>query len=221
MTAPITQILDIGLKSVNVYLIGLMGAGKTTTGKLLAQQLGYQFFDTDALVEQVAGRCISEIFAESGEAHFRDLETQVLAEISAYPRLVVATGGGMVLKPMNWSYLHHGIVVWLNVDPAHLAERLAADQSRPLLATTPQTTPQPTDRLSVLEPDSFAQAPPQKEPQIESQSQSQKLQKLQTLWAERQHLYRQADLEVAITATQSADQVVNDILVGIPKILKQ
>jgi shikimate kinase len=188
------QTRDIGLKNVNVYLIGLMGVGKTTTGKLLAEQLGYQFFDTDALIEQVVGCSISEIFAQSGEAQFRDLETQVLAEVAAYPRLVVATGGGMVLKPMNWSYLHHGIVVWLNVDLAQLAIRLAGDQSRPLLAADAS----PTGEFSQTQ-----------------------LQKLQTLWAERQHLYQHADLEIAVTNTQTVDQVVEQILVKIPQILKQ
>lgn len=121
------------LKGVNLYLIGMMGAGKTTIGKLLAEQLGYRFFDTDSVVESVAGQPISQIFAEEGEAAFRNLESQVLAELSAYSRLAIATGGGIVLKRENWGYLRHGIVVWLDVPIAQLQARLEGDQSRPLL----------------------------------------------------------------------------------------
>lgn len=113
----------------------MMGSGKTTVGKLLAQQLGYRFFDTDAVIEQVAKQSISEIFATEGEAAFRQLETQVLAELSSYTRLTIATGGGIILKPENWSYLHHGIVVWLDVPIAQLLDRLQTDQTRPLLQT--------------------------------------------------------------------------------------
>lgn len=121
------------LKGVNLYLIGMMGVGKTTIGQLLAKQLDYQFFDTDAVVEQAAGRSISQIFAESGEDTFRQLETQVLAELSPYTRLAIATGGGIVLKRENWSYLRHGVVVWLDVPLDQLQMRLQDDTSRPLL----------------------------------------------------------------------------------------
>ncbi len=110
-----------------------MGAGKTTVGQLLAEQLNYRFFDTDEVVERVAGRSINEIFTELGEAAFRTLESQVLAELSAYTRLAIATGGGIVLKRENWGYLRHGIVVWLDVPVEHLQARLKGDTSRPLL----------------------------------------------------------------------------------------
>lgn len=121
------------LKGVNVYLIGMMGAGKTTIGSLLARHLDYRFFDTDAVIEQAAKQPITQIFAESGEAAFRQLETQVLAQLSSYTRLVIATGGGIVLKRENWSYLRHGVVVWLDVPIEHLHHRLQHDQSRPIL----------------------------------------------------------------------------------------
>ncbi len=111
----------------------MMGAGKSSTGAALAQMLGYQFFDTDAVVEAAAGQSIPDIFASQGESAFRQIETGVLAELSAYRRLVVATGGGIVTQQQNWSYLHHGIVVWLDVPAAVLQERLAADAGRPLL----------------------------------------------------------------------------------------
>lgn len=123
------------LSGVNLYLIGMMGSGKTTIGRLLAKRFGYRFFDTDAVIEQATGQTVSQLFAEAGEAEFRTLETQVLAELSGYTRLAIATGGGIVLKRENWGYLHHGVVVWLDVPVAHLQQRLQTDTTRPLLQT--------------------------------------------------------------------------------------
>lgn len=124
------------LKGLNLYLIGMMGSGKSTVGKVLAEQLSYHFFDTDTVIQQASEQSITEIFATLGEPSFRELETQVLAELSAYTRLVVATGGGIVLQRMNWSYLRHGLVVWLNVPVSQLCDRLREDTTRPLLQGT-------------------------------------------------------------------------------------
>ncbi|WP_448570659.1 shikimate kinase [Trichothermofontia sp.] len=121
------------LQGINLYLIGMMGAGKSTVGHLLAQHLEYRFFDTDILIERVKQQPITEIFQQEGEASFRALETQVLAQLSAYTRSVVATGGGIVLAQHNWSYLQGGLVIWLDVPIAELAQRLEADTTRPLL----------------------------------------------------------------------------------------
>jgi shikimate kinase len=138
------------LHGVSLYLIGMMGSGKSTVGKVLATHLGYYFFDTDTLIEQAAGQSIATIFAQSGEAAFRQLETQVLAELSTYTQMAIATGGGIVLKPENWSYLHHGIVVWLDAPIEVLLSRLKHDEatapgSRPLLQSET-----PSKRLSQL-----------------------------------------------------------------------
>jgi shikimate kinase len=124
------------LKGVNLYLVGMMGVGKTTVGQILAKELGYRFVDTDTLVETVAKKSINEIFAQEGEEAFRQLESKVLAEVAAYKNLIIATGGGIVLNPLNWSYLHHGVVVWLDVPATQLYQRLHQDSSRPLLQNT-------------------------------------------------------------------------------------
>ncbi|MDJ0649377.1 MAG: shikimate kinase [Xenococcaceae cyanobacterium MO_188.B19] len=120
------------LRGVNVYLIGMMGSGKTTVGQLLAQKLGYRFFDTDTLLENVAQKPIPEIFATEGEVYFRDLETKILKEVSAYTRSAIATGGGIIQKPVNWGYLRQGLIVWLDVELEVLKERLLDDDTRPL-----------------------------------------------------------------------------------------
>ena len=121
------------LGGVNLYLVGMMGAGKTTVGQILAAQLNYHFFDTDEVIVRASGKSIADIFATEGEEAFRQLETQVLGQLSAYKNLSVATGGGIVSRPVNWSYLHHGIVVWLDVPVDRLCDRLRADTERPLL----------------------------------------------------------------------------------------
>ncbi|WP_104544937.1 shikimate kinase [Chroococcidiopsis sp. TS-821] len=124
------------LKGVNLYLIGMMGTGKTTVGRALANKLGYRFVDTDEIITQVTQQSISQVFATSGEAAFRQIETQVLAKVCAYTHLAIATGGGIVLQRENWSYLHHGLIVWLDAPTELLYTRLSADETRPLLQGT-------------------------------------------------------------------------------------
>ena len=120
----------------SLYLVGMMGSGKTSTGRPLAEQLGYGFVDADAVIEQAAGCSIPEIFERDGEAGFRALESQVLNAISQRHSLVVATGGGVVTQQENWGLLHSGIVIWLDVVPGQLMQRLKADSTvRPLLQT--------------------------------------------------------------------------------------
>jgi shikimate kinase len=128
----LSQVNDL-LKGMNVFLIGMMGVGKTTVGRLLARQLGYGFIDTDALIEQAAGKTINEIFARDGEDAFRQLESQVLSEVSAYTRLTIATGGGIAQQRFNWSYLRHGLIIWLDAPVEVLIKRLQDDTTRPLL----------------------------------------------------------------------------------------
>ena len=118
----------------NLYLVGMMGSGKTSSGRPLAQALGYGFVDADAVIEQLAGRSIPRLFKDEGEEGFRALEAQVLQAIGQRHSLVVATGGGVVTRPENWGVLHQGLVIWLDPDREQLLERLQRDPGeRPLL----------------------------------------------------------------------------------------
>ena len=131
-----TPTLKQRLGGRTLYLVGMMGSGKTSTGRPLAERLGYGFVDADAVIEQAAGCSIPEIFERDGEAGFRKLESQVLSAISQRHSLVVATGGGVVTQQENWGLLHSGIVIWLDVVPEQLLQRLKADSTvRPLLQT--------------------------------------------------------------------------------------
>ena len=131
-----TPTLKQRLAGRSLYLVGMMGSGKTSTGRPLAERLGYGFVDADAVIEQAAGCSIPDIFDRDGEAGFRSLESQVLSAISQRHSLVVATGGGVVTQPENWGMLHSGIVIWLDVMSDQLLQRLNADSTvRPLLQT--------------------------------------------------------------------------------------
>ena len=103
----------------NIVLIGMMGCGKTTCANLLAQKLGRQTVDTDALIVEREGRSISDIFATDGEEYFRALETVVARELGQKSGLIIATGGGLPLRQENVDALsENGIIFWLMRDPA-------------------------------------------------------------------------------------------------------
>jgi shikimate kinase len=102
----------------NIILIGMMGCGKTSVGRLLAQDLGRELVDTDALIEAREGRTIPDIFAAEGEGYFRDLESELCRELSQPRGLVIACGGGLPLCPERMASLKQGgLAFWLKRDP--------------------------------------------------------------------------------------------------------
>lgn len=117
-----------------IALIGLPGSGKTTVGKQLARRLGVPFVDSDQVIEQRMGCSIPEFFAREGEDRFRDLEQQVIDQLTAQNRGVLSTGGGAVLRSANRQHLYsRARVVYLKSSPAELFRRLKNDKTRPLL----------------------------------------------------------------------------------------
>jgi shikimate kinase len=118
----------------NIFFVGLMGAGKTTIGKLLAKKLKKTFFDTDHEIEKKLGVKVAVIFELEGEEGFRKRETQMIDELSSKKDIILATGGGAILSEENRAILkERGKVIYLNAKPQHLAKRMAYDKDRPLL----------------------------------------------------------------------------------------
>ncbi len=128
----------------NVILIGFMGTGKTSTGRLLANRVGYSFIDTDNKIEAVNKMSIPEMFQKYGEKYFRERETEVIETIAKYHYAVISTGGGVVLNPHNMNLLsQNGVVVSLTASIDSILERTSRRNSRPLLETV--------DRRKVIE----------------------------------------------------------------------
>lgn len=119
----------------NVVLIGFMGTGKTSTGRLLAGRLGRPFIDIDRKIEQEEGLAISEIFTRRGEAYFRAKEKDTIARVARKRRAIIATGGGVVLDPDNMERLRaSGVIICLTASVAVILERTGRRTTRPLLA---------------------------------------------------------------------------------------
>lgn len=123
-------------KRDNLYLVGLMGAGKTTVGRLLAKHYGCTFYDSDHEIEARTGVKIPVIFEIEGEAGFRKREEAAIADLTGLSGIVLATGGGAVLSAANRDNLKkNGVVIYLRGMPEHLYERTRHDRNRPLLQT--------------------------------------------------------------------------------------
>lgn len=122
------------MKSGNIFFIGLMGAGKTTIGRLIAKQMNKIFYDSDHEIERRTGVKIPLIFELEGELGFRKRETAVIEELSQLNSIVMATGGGAVLMPENRAFLkNNGQVIYLRANVHHLWLRTRNDKTRPLL----------------------------------------------------------------------------------------
>lgn len=124
------------IRPQNIFLVGPMGAGKSTIGRQLAQALGYEFEDSDHEIQRRTGVDIATIFEFEGESGFRNRERQVIENLAAQENMVLATGGGAVLLPENRQQLAaRGFVIYLECSPEQQFARTARDKKRPLLDT--------------------------------------------------------------------------------------
>jgi shikimate kinase len=131
---------------MNIFLVGYRGSGKTTVGAALAERLGWPWLDADAELERRTGKTIKQIFAEQGETAFRDLESEVLAELAKLDRHIIALGGGVILRDQNRRLLAgHGKVVWLKASAEVLLVRISGD------ATTAERRPNLTGQGGLAE----------------------------------------------------------------------
>lgn len=123
--------------NAGIVLIGYRGTGKSTIGQLVANRLGWDFEDADAVLERGLGRTIAQVFAQEGEGFFRELEESTLFELASRSRLVLGTGGGAVLRESNRRILRSfGFIAWLVASPETIVERLRRDpKGRPALTT--------------------------------------------------------------------------------------
>jgi len=118
----------------SIALIGFMGTGKTVVGKAVAEKLGKDFVELDVLIEQKAGKPISEIFQQDGEVAFRELEIEVIKRVTENKKQVIACGGGVILNKINIDRLKKdSVIVYLTASPKVILERVSDDEERPLL----------------------------------------------------------------------------------------
>ncbi len=129
-----TGAIAASIRERPIVLVGLMGSGKSTIGRRLAQRLGMRFVDADDEIERAAGMTISDIFERFGEAHFRDGERRVIARLLAGKPLILATGGGAFMNDETRALIKDGsLSIWLDADIPTLVERVARRSHRPLL----------------------------------------------------------------------------------------
>lgn len=165
-----------------IYLTGFMGSGKTTIGPLLAERIGYDFFDLDKAIEKVAGKTVQEIFTSDGEEAFRRLEALKLRAVSRRAREVISMGGGAVTSADNLYFAKtNGTVIYLRVEPKVLAERLAESASRRPLLQDGRGAPLAGDAL---------------------------LRRIEEMLEKRERFYEQSDITLDI-GSHSVDEVVD------------
>lgn len=127
-------VVNANRKFVNIALIGFMGTGKTSVGRLVADLLRFDFLDTDELIQTGTGRSITDIFNKDGEAAFRKLESKTVGDLSSRTKTVISTGGGLPVNPDNLASLKtHALVVCLWSSPEKIWERVRHQGHRPLL----------------------------------------------------------------------------------------
>ena len=130
----------------NIYLVGFMGSGKTSVGKEIAKIKRLNFYDTDSLIELRERRTISDIFSENGEKYFRELEKNILKEISSKKNAVIACGGGIVMDEENIKIMKKtGVLIYLSASREKILKRISGSAHRPLL-----NVPEPEKEISSL-----------------------------------------------------------------------
>lgn len=118
----------------NIILTGFMGTGKSTVGRCLANKLSVRFVDTDNLIEKEAGINTAQIFAQFGEMYFRELETKIVNELSSKTDIVIATGGGTIVNPLNFEiFKKNGIIICLTASISAIIDRVGKGDERPLI----------------------------------------------------------------------------------------
>lgn len=190
----------------NLVLTGMMGAGKTTVGRLLATQLDMDFVDLDEVIEDEAGISVQEIFSRHGEAHFRELESLALREALALPNRVIATGGGAILKESNRDMMAQHLVAWLAIDSETAAQRLNFDGTRPLLLQGNHGAGDESD--AVAEP-ALAGTAGEGALELESGSENDAMVNWRKIEAERRWAYAECDL--VVDGTLSPEAVARNI----------
>jgi len=137
---------DLLKNKENIVLIGMPSSGKTSVGSVLSEKLGKSLVDTDSLIVEKAGMEITEIFARYGEKHFRDLETEVIKELSSKQDLIISTGGGAILREENVRALkHNGVVVFLD----RPLDKLIATDDRPLSSNVSDLKKRYNERIDI------------------------------------------------------------------------
>ncbi|HEU4387655.1 MAG TPA: shikimate kinase [Blastocatellia bacterium] len=155
MTAGTGERGDASLPPI-VFLVGFMGAGKTTVGQVLAGRIGYQFFDLDQIIENQTGRLVRDIFREDGEDEFRRIERAALASCARTSNAVIALGGGAFISAENRAVVRKlGTTVWLDCPLAVCLKRLAGDETRPLLRSQAEMVKLLNERMPFYEKADF------------------------------------------------------------------
>ncbi|DBA75562.1 TPA: hypothetical protein ACH3X2_009120 [Trebouxia sp. C0005] len=190
------------LQGNSLYLVGMMGSGKSTVGRLVGKALKYPLLDTDALIEQSSKATVSEIFADEGEEAFRDLETEVLHQLMPFTKCIIATGGGAVIRRKNWGYMQHGVVIWLDGSPellaSHVLGQSGGTKSRPLIFSNTDVQDQASQPPKAGESDEYKQT----------------VEKLRGILDDRQGKYSFADIRVPLQSEEHGSLAAEAVVVA-------
>lgn len=231
----LAQEVEPMMEGTGIFLVGMMGCGKSTVADELAKALGYSKLDSDDVIEKVAEKRIPQIFEDDGEDGFRQLENSVLQELTAFKRCVISTGGGAASNANNWMHLQNGIVVFLDVHVDKLTERVLADgaaSTRPMLqGADPSETEEEyalIDRFLTFSLSFFPASvcvPNRTKPNTMGIASLRRAvaRRLTEIMEERRPWYEQADVHVAISrdAPQASDAVAERVLEQVKQRVQQ